>query len=112
MKNLLGPRGPAGPMRRRLLPRGRATSSQQDPEPMGRLQIQGVLEELGAGYARLNPVAFTVILRLRGDRQSLLAALACHWVDQQLGIPAREDTTPAPASPNRSTADGGTAPRG
>lgn len=79
---------------------------------MGRLQIQGVLEELGAGYARLNPVAFTVILRLRGDRQSLLAALACHWVDQQLGIPAREDTTPAPASPNRSTADGGTAPRG
>jgi hypothetical protein len=33
------------------------------------------------------------MLRLRGDRQSLLAALASHWVDQQLGIPTREITT-------------------
>jgi hypothetical protein len=33
------------------------------------------------------------MFRLRGDRQSLLAALAIQWVDQQLGIPAREVTT-------------------
>lgn len=48
---------PGGADEKAALPRRRATSSQQGPEPMGRLQIQGVLEELGAGYARLNPVA-------------------------------------------------------
>ena len=35
----------------------------------------------------------TRMFRLRGDRQSLLAALASHWVDQQLGLPPREITT-------------------
>jgi hypothetical protein len=33
------------------------------------------------------------MLRIRGDRTSLLAALACHWADRQLQIP--------PASPTR-----------
>jgi len=41
----------------------------------------------------------TRMFRLRGDRQNLLAALASHWVDQQLGLPPREITTAAaPAS--------------
>jgi hypothetical protein len=39
---------------------------------------------------------------LHGDCQSLLAALAYHWVDHQLGAPAREVSTEAPARPNRS----------
>ncbi len=30
----------------------------------------------------------TAMLRIHGDRNSLLAALAAHWVDQQLQIPA------------------------
>ncbi len=35
------------------------------------------------------------MLRLRGDRQSLLAALANHWLDQQLGISVEQVTTAA-----------------
>jgi hypothetical protein len=39
-----------------------------------------------AGGAKVNSVAKSTRLRLRGDRQSLLAALASHWVGQQHGV--------------------------
>ena len=35
------------------------------------------------------------MLRIHGDRQSLLAALTCHWLHQQLGLEA------APSEPQR-----------
>ena len=38
--------------------------------------------------AKVNAVANSTMHRLRGDRQSLLAALASHWVDQQIGVVA------------------------
>ncbi|MFZ9267214.1 MAG: hypothetical protein ACO28M_09825 [Vulcanococcus sp.] len=41
------------------------------------------------------------MFRLRGDRQSLLNALAIHWVDQQLGIPTTEGQAAAPPSTTR-----------
>jgi hypothetical protein len=37
------------------------------------------------------------MLRIHGDRLSLLAALAAHWADQQLNLPAASRST-APAS--------------
>jgi len=33
------------------------------------------------------------MLRLRGDRQSLLVALTVHWLDHQVGIPPSRVTT-------------------
>lgn len=40
------------------------------------------------------------MLRIRGDRASLLAALAAHWAEQQLLLPGRSDAperlTPLP----------------
>ncbi len=45
------------------------------------------------------PPATCAMLRIRGDRSSLLAALAAHWADQQLDLPTvslRPGLTPAP----------------
>jgi hypothetical protein len=42
-----------------------------------------------AGQIRLFGSLFShAMLRIHGDRDSLLAALAAHWADQQLQIPA------------------------
>jgi hypothetical protein len=42
-----------------------------------------------AGQIRLLSSPFShAMLRIHGDRDSLLAALAAHWADQQLQIPA------------------------
>ena len=37
------------------------------------------------------------MLRIRGDRSSLLAALAAHWVESQLAIPLALRTAPGTA---------------
>ncbi len=46
------------------------------------------------------PTANCAMLRIRGDRTSLLAALAAHWADQQLDLPTAglrpPGLTPAP----------------
>lgn len=45
------------------------------------------------------PTATCTMLRIRGNRTSLLAALAAHWADQQLDLPKvslRPGLTPAP----------------
>jgi len=53
----------------------------------------------------------TRMFRLRGDRQSLLAALASHWVDHQLGIPPKKVTTAFTPAANQSGSGSTTAAR-
>lgn len=64
-----------------------------------------------AGSAKVNGVSYPIMFRIQGDRQSLLAALACCWVDQQLCIPARGGRTSATPGPKRSSTGGGQAAR-
>ncbi len=57
--------------------------------------------------ADLSP--FDPMLRIRGDRSSLLAALAAHWADQQLQLPLLGPGTalspaPQPRRPDRGPA--------
>ncbi len=42
------------------------------------------------------------MLRIHGDRLSLLAALSIHWAEQQLQIP--QPLRPAPRTPQRKQA--------
>lgn len=77
--------------------------------PLRRHAADGL--HLATGSAKVNGVANATMFRIHGDRQSLLAALACHWVDQQLGIPAREVSTSASPAPNQSSTVGGKAAR-
>jgi len=41
----------------------------------------------------LEPAIPSAMLRIHGDRLSLLAALAAHWADQQLQLPAAPRST-------------------
>jgi hypothetical protein len=36
------------------------------------------------------------MIRIHGDRLSLLAALTSHWAEQQLSLPARPASSPSP----------------
>ena len=44
------------------------------------------------------------MIRIHGDRLSLLAALTSHWAEQQLSLPAQPTSSP---SPLRRTSRGG-----
>ncbi len=49
--------------------------------------------------AKVNAFVTSTMFRLLGDRQSLLVALAVHWIDHQVGLPSTPVTTEdAPAS--------------
>ncbi|WP_216904765.1 hypothetical protein [Synechococcus sp. CCY 9618] len=54
-------------------------------------------------------LAITPMLRIRGDRTSLLAALAAHWADQQLNLPQTSPRTPFSPAPQRRRTDRGPA---
>lgn len=61
----------------------------------------GTRPSLGADLSPFHPM-----LRIRGDRSSLLAALAAHWADQQLQLPllgagAPLSPAPQPRRPDR-----------
>jgi hypothetical protein len=65
---------------------------------------QGTGPSLGADLSPFHPM-----LRIRGDRSSLLAALAAHWADQQLQLPALGpgsalNPAPQPRRPDRGPA--------
>ena len=56
-------------------------------EAPGGGEIQGIGERQVLQHDGISGLSATAMLRIHGDRESLLAALTAHWPDQKLQIP-------------------------